>query len=73
MIRSEAELDPSQQELTAAQWGELHRPSAANNGEPLETYEEDVMGNPFKFTRVKYLLSDGTEVIQSTGKPGSQR
>ena len=73
VIRSEAELDPSKRELTAAQWGELHRLSAANEGEALETYEEDVTGKPFKFTRVKYVLSDGTEVIQSTGKPGGER
>jgi len=73
VIRSEAELDPSKRELTAAQWGELNRLSAANKGETLETYEEDVTGKPFNFTRVKYVLGDGTEVIQSTGKPGGER
>jgi hypothetical protein len=57
--------------LTAAEADEFHQLSAANKGETLGTYEEDVMGKPFKFTRVKYVLSDGTEVIQSVGKPSS--
>jgi len=69
VTRSEAQL----RDLSATQWQELHQLSAANKGETLGTYEEDVMGKPFKFTRVKYVLSDGTEVIQSSGKPGSER
>jgi hypothetical protein len=47
--------------------------SAAHKGETLGTYDEDVTDKPFKFTRVKYVLSDGTEFIQSIGKPGSER
>jgi hypothetical protein len=66
---SEAQLDASKRDLSGAQWQELHR----LKGETLGTYEEDVTGKPFKFTRVKYVLSDGTEVIQSSGKPGSGR
>ncbi len=73
VIHSEARLDASKRDLSAAQWGELNRLSAAQKGETLGTYEEDVTGKPFKFTRVKYVLSDGTEVIQSIGKPGSGR
>jgi hypothetical protein len=72
VIRSEAQLEPSKRALTAAQWGELHRLSAAHKGETLETYDEAVNGKPFKFTRVKYVLSDGTEVMQSSGKPGGE-
>ncbi len=60
-------------DLTAAEADEFHQLSAANKGETLGTYEEDVMGKPVKFTRVKYVLSNGTEVIQSIGKPGSGR
>jgi hypothetical protein len=59
--------------LTAAETDELNRLSAAHKGETLGTYEEDVKGKPFRFTRVKYVLSDGTEVIQSTGKPDGER
>jgi hypothetical protein len=59
--------------LTAAETEELGQLVAAHKGETLATYEEDVKGKPFKFTRVKYVLSDGTEVIQSIGKPGSGR
>lgn len=73
VIRSEAQLDPSKRALTVAQLYELNRLSGARKGETLGTYEEDVMGKPFKFTRVKYVLSDGTEVIRSTGKPGGER
>jgi hypothetical protein len=73
VTRSEAQLDASKRDLSGAQWQELNRLSAAHKGETLGTYEEDVTGKPFKFTRVKYVLSDGTEVIQSSGKPGSER
>lgn len=73
VTRSEAQLEASKRDLSGAQWGELYRLSAAHKGETLGTYEEDVRGKPFKFTRVKYVLSDGTEVIQSSGKPGSER
>jgi hypothetical protein len=73
VIRSEAQLDASKRDLSVPQLYELARLSAAHKGETLGTYEEDVMGKPFKFTRVKHVLSDGTEVIRSTGKPGSER
>ena len=73
VTRSEAQLDASKSDLSGAQWGQLYRLSAAHKGETLGTYDEDVRGKPFKFTRVKYVLSDGTEVIQSSGKPGGER
>jgi hypothetical protein len=71
VTRSVGQLDASKRDVSAPQWQELNRLSAANKGEMLGTYEEDVRGKPFKFTRVKYVLSDGTEVIQSIGKPSS--
>jgi hypothetical protein len=73
VTRSEAQLDASKRDLSGAQWQELNRLYTAHKGETLETYDEDVKGKPFKFTRVKYVLSDGTEVIQSVGKPGGER
>jgi hypothetical protein len=73
VTRSEGYPEGPKNYLTTADWTELHQLSAAHKGETLGTYEEDVTGKPFKFTRVKYVLSDGTEVIQSTGKPGSER
>jgi len=73
VIRSEGQLDASKRDLSAAQWQELNRLSEANKGETLGTYDEDVNGKPFKFTRVKYVLSDGTEVIRSVGKPDGQQ
>jgi len=59
--------------LTAADADAWQQVMAANKGETLGTYEEDVRGKPFKFTRVKYVLSDGTEIIQSVGKPDGGR
>jgi hypothetical protein len=73
VTRSEAQLEASTRDLSAAQRDELHRLSAAHKGETLGTYEEDVTGKPFKFTRVKYVLSDGTEVIRSSGEPTGKR
>lgn len=73
VIRSEAQPDASKRDLSLPQRYELNELAAANKGETLGTYEEDVTGKPFKFTRVKYVLSDGTEVIQSSGRPGSGR
>jgi hypothetical protein len=70
VTRSEGEVEGPKNKLTAADGDELHQLAAANKGETLGTYDEDVNGKPFKFTRVKYVLNDGTEVIQSSGKPG---
>ncbi len=71
--RSEGQPEGPKHELTATDWDELHRLIEANKGETLGTYDEDVNSKPFKFTRVKYVLSDGTEVIQSSGKPDGER
>ncbi len=73
VTRSEGPPEGPKSDLTAADWAELRQLTEANKGETLGTYDEKVMGKPFKFTRVKYVLSDGTEVIQSTGKPGGER
>ena len=73
VTRSEGQPEGPKNSLTAADGGELRQLAAANKGETLGTYDEDVNGKPFRFTRVKYVLSDGTEVIQSTGKPGGER
>ena len=40
-----------------------------NSGQDLGASEEQVMGRVFTFTRKRYVLSDGTEVIWSDGKP----
>jgi len=73
VTRSEGQPEGPMNGMTAAEGDEFRQLAAANKGETLGTYDEDVRGKPFKFTRVKYVLSDGTEVIQSTGKPGSER
>jgi hypothetical protein len=73
VTRAEGQSEGPKNDLTAADSNELYQLAAANKGETLGTYDEDVNGKPFKFTRVKYVLSDGTEVIQSTGKPDGAR
>jgi hypothetical protein len=73
VTRSEAQLDASQRDLSVDQWQELNRLAAAHAGETLGTYAEDVTGKPFKFTRARYVLSDGTEIIQSAGTPDRRR
>jgi len=42
-----------------------------NEGQPIGGYNEEVNGTVFHFTSTKYVLSDGTEVIQSHGTPQS--
>ena len=73
VTRSEGQPEGPMNGMTAAEGDEFRQLAAANKGETLGTYDEDVLGKPFKFTRVKCVLSDGTEVIQSMGKPGGQR
>jgi hypothetical protein len=73
VTRSEGQPEGPKSYLTAAQGDEWRRLAAINKGETLGTYDEDVNGKPFKFTRVKYVLSDGTEYVRSEGKPGSKR
>jgi len=52
---------------------EFRRLQEAGPGENLDSYEEIVEGRIFSFKRVKYLLSDGTEVIYSVGTPKSEQ
>ncbi len=73
VTRSEGQPEGPKNNLTAADGDEFRQLAAANKGETLGTYDEDVNGKPFKFRRVKYVLSDGTEVIQSAGKPDGER
>ncbi len=73
VTRSEGQPEGPKQDLVAADWDEVRQLLGANKGEALGTYDEDVNGKPFTFRRVRYVLSDGTEVIQSTGTPGSEQ
>jgi len=55
--------------LTNAQNEEMIQLKEAGPGEDLGTYEEDVQGRTFVFRRQQYLLSDGTKILWSIGKP----
>ncbi len=71
LVWSEGEPQGPKTSLTEADWKELHKLIAAHQGQTLSTYEEEVLGKVLQFTMVKYVLSDGTEVIRSRGEPGS--
>jgi hypothetical protein len=72
VTRSEGEPEGPRNKLTAADGAEIRQLAAADKGEVLSTYDEEVRGKLFKFTPVKYVLTDGTEVIQSTGNPAGK-
>jgi hypothetical protein len=55
--------------LTEADWEEFRNLRDAGQGEDLGTEEKEVLGRVFSFKRQRYILSDGTEFIWSTGKP----
>jgi hypothetical protein len=60
------DLDKS---LTEAQKEEVMNLMRADEFEDLENEEKEVMGRVFVFGRMKFILSDGTEVIKSIGRP----
>ena len=72
-VWSEGEPQGPKTSLTEADWKELHQLIAAHQGQTLSTYEEEVLGKVLQFTMVKYVLSDGTEVIRSYAQPGSMQ
>jgi len=55
--------------LTGPQHNELMRLKDAGPGEDRGAYDEDILGRTFAFTRQRYVLGDGTEVIWSAGAP----
>jgi hypothetical protein len=57
--------------LTGPQHEELMRLKDAGPGKDLGSYEENILGRAFAFTRQQYVLSDGTEVLWAAGVPKS--
>jgi hypothetical protein len=55
--------------LTSADWDEFRSLRAAGAGEYIGSREEVVKGRVFSFETRRFILSDGTEVIRSAGKP----
>jgi hypothetical protein len=55
-------------ELADADWNELNDLRKSGAGVTLGTFQQEFRGQLLNFTRVKYVLSDGTEVIQSRGE-----
>ena len=60
-------------ELTAADWAELNKLRQAGAGEPMAEYTAEVNGQTVLFKPMKYVLSDGTEVVQAPGQPVAVR
>jgi hypothetical protein len=54
--------------LTEADWEEFNQLKQTNEGEYLGTEEKQVKGRIFTFTRKRFILSDGTEIIRSEGR-----
>lgn len=69
---SEGEPAGLKTSLTKADWEELRKLIQGRTGEALGQYSEAVLGRVFQFTRARYVLSDGTQVIQSTGEPADR-
>ena len=61
--------DMAHRKKFGTQLDEFRQLKKAGPGEDLGTYEETVEGRVFSFKREKYLLSDGTEIIWSVGRP----
>ncbi|MEN6333305.1 MAG: hypothetical protein ABFE01_03535 [Phycisphaerales bacterium] len=59
--------------LTGPQHEELMRLKDAGPGKDLGSYEEQILGRTFAFTRQQYVLSDGTEVLWAAGLPQATR
>jgi hypothetical protein len=55
--------------LTQLDWEELHELMDARVGEDLGVVEKQFNGRWFVFKRQRFILSDGTEVIWSNGRP----
>jgi hypothetical protein len=66
------EGDPDQKDethLTTAQIQELNQLTRTEKGQDAGTEEKQVKGRLFLFQRQRFVLSDGTEVIQARGTP----
>jgi len=59
--------------LNEADWQEFRDLREAGEGEDLGTEEKVVKGRLFVFKRTRYILSDGTELVWSVGRPKGDR
>jgi hypothetical protein len=72
VTRSKGTPEGLKTELTRADWNELRGLLSTHAGQTLGQYSEQVSGQRFTFTPVRYVLSDGTEVVWSSGVPGKK-
>ena len=68
VTHAEGEPQGPKTSLNKPDWDELRNLTQRHAGTRLETYVATVRDKPFKFAPVRYVLSDGTEVIFSPGR-----
>jgi hypothetical protein len=74
VTHSEGEPPGPKTQLTEADWKELGSLRINKRaGEPLAEYSEQIDGKVFRFSPARYVLSDGTRVVWSLGKPPVNR
>ncbi len=73
VTQAEGEPQVSKTILNDSDWVELRNLMGRHAGTPLAAYTNSVKGKLFEFAPVRYVLSDGTEVISSPGTVGSTR
>ena len=61
--------DPGQWTVTGERQEELRQLRLEGKGQELTPEERQVHGRVFTFKKCRYILSDGTEVIRSMGRP----
>jgi len=66
---SDPDTEDRERSLTDAQRDELLQLRLAQKGKDLPSQEKEVKGIVFSFKRKHFVLSDGTEVIVSVGRP----
>jgi hypothetical protein len=67
-MREAADAAAFQPILSAAQRREWAQAKNAGFGQELGAYEQEIQGHTFAFTRQRFVLGDGTELIWSYGK-----
>jgi len=70
---AEGEPKGEKVDLTAADWAELNKLRQSAAGEPLAEYTAELNGQTLLFKPMRYVLSDGTEVVQAPAQPVAVR
>jgi hypothetical protein len=69
IMEGDPDTNDREGDLTEAQEDEVKSLLRADEYEELDSKQEEVRGRVFIFERMRFVLSDGTEVIKSIGRP----